>query len=105
MSENESSCPCSSVERKAAKPHALPSRQRIVRLLRSSAILFLIAATTPAIGLSEDFESLYARANAKYRQGSYKEALKLYKSLETDYAQSYFGYDASLKVKKLEAAK
>ena len=32
-------------------------------------------------------------------------ALELYKKLQADYAQSYFGYEASLKVGKLEARK
>jgi predicted negative regulator of RcsB-dependent stress response len=48
---------------------------------------------------------LFRRAEALEKKGDMAEALKLYKTLQADYAQSYFGYDASLKVKKLEAAK
>ena len=48
---------------------------------------------------------LFRRAEALEKKGDKTEALKLYKTLQADYAQSYFGYDASLKVKKLEAAK
>ena len=48
---------------------------------------------------------LFRRAEALEKKGDRTEALKLYKTLQADYAQSYFGYDASLKVKKLEAAK
>lgn len=48
---------------------------------------------------------LFRHAEALEKKGDMAEALKLYKTLQADYAQSYFGYDASLKVKKLEAAK
>ncbi|MDP2916203.1 MAG: tetratricopeptide repeat protein [Candidatus Aminicenantes bacterium] len=48
---------------------------------------------------------LFRHAEALEKKGDIPEALKLYKTLQTDYPQSYFGYDASLKVKKLEAAK
>lgn len=47
----------------------------------------------------------FRHAEALEKKGDIPEALKLYKTLQTDYPQSYFGYDASLKVKKLEAAK
>jgi predicted negative regulator of RcsB-dependent stress response len=48
---------------------------------------------------------LFRHAEALEKKGDTAEALKLYKQLETEYAQTYFGYDAGLKVKKLEAAK
>ena len=48
---------------------------------------------------------LFHRAEALEKKGSRAEALDLYKKVQTDYPQSYFGYDASLKVKKLEGAK
>ena len=48
---------------------------------------------------------LFRHAEALEKKGDMAEALKIYKALQADYAQSYFGYDASLKVKKLEAAK
>jgi len=48
---------------------------------------------------------LFRHAEALEKKGDIQEALKLYKKLQAEYAQSYYGYDASLKVKKLEAAK
>jgi predicted negative regulator of RcsB-dependent stress response len=48
---------------------------------------------------------LFHRAEALEKKGSRQEALELYKKVQADYAQSYFGYDASLKVRKLESAK
>ena len=48
---------------------------------------------------------LFRHAEALEKKGDIPEALKLYKRLQEEYAQSYFGYDASLKVKKLEASK
>jgi len=48
---------------------------------------------------------LYRHAEALEKKGDIPEALKLYKKLQAEYAQSYYGYDASLKVKKLEAVK
>jgi predicted negative regulator of RcsB-dependent stress response len=48
---------------------------------------------------------LFRHAEALEKKGDLPEALKIYKKLQDEYAQSYFGYDASLKVKKLEAAK
>jgi len=47
---------------------------------------------------------LFRRAEALEKKGSLKEALELYKRVEKDFPQSYFGYDASLKARKLEAA-
>jgi predicted negative regulator of RcsB-dependent stress response len=48
---------------------------------------------------------MFHRAEALEKKGSPSEALALYKKLQEEYAQSYFGYDASLRVKKLETAK
>jgi len=48
---------------------------------------------------------LYHHAEALEKKGDVQEALKLYKKLQAEYAQSYYGYDASLKVKKIESAK
>ncbi|MBN1940483.1 MAG: tetratricopeptide repeat protein [Candidatus Aminicenantes bacterium] len=47
---------------------------------------------------------LYQQAELLEKKGRTAEALALYKKLETDYAQSYYGYDASLRARKLEAA-
>lgn len=47
---------------------------------------------------------LYQQAEVLEKKGQMAEALALYKKIETDYAQSYYGYDASLKARKLEAA-
>ena len=47
----------------------------------------------------------YRHAEALEKKGDLQEALKLYKKLQDEYAQTYYGYDASLKVKKLESAK
>jgi len=46
---------------------------------------------------------LFRQAEALEKKGKTAEALALYKKIETEYAQSYFGYDASLKARKLEA--
>jgi predicted negative regulator of RcsB-dependent stress response len=43
---------------------------------------------------------LYHHAEALEKKGNLKEALDIYKKLQTDYPQSYYGYDASLKVQK-----
>jgi len=48
---------------------------------------------------------LFHEAEALEKKGSSVEALTLYKKLQAEYAQTYYGYDASLKVKKLETAK
>jgi predicted negative regulator of RcsB-dependent stress response len=48
---------------------------------------------------------LFRRAEALEKKGNRAEALELYKKVQTDYAQSYFGYDASLRVRKLESGK
>jgi predicted negative regulator of RcsB-dependent stress response len=47
---------------------------------------------------------LYQKAELLENKGQTAEALALYKKIETEYAQSYFGYDASLKARKLETA-
>jgi predicted negative regulator of RcsB-dependent stress response len=47
---------------------------------------------------------LFRQAEALEKKGNAAEALALYKKIETDYPQSYFGYDASLKARKLETA-
>jgi len=38
-------------------------------------------------------------------KGDTATALELYKKLQTEFPQSYFGYEASLKISKLEARK
>jgi predicted negative regulator of RcsB-dependent stress response len=48
---------------------------------------------------------MFHHAEALEKKGSPSEALALYKKLQEEYAQSYFGYDASLRAKKLETAK
>jgi len=48
---------------------------------------------------------LYHHAEALEKKGQPKEARDLYKKVQDEYAQTYFGYDASAKVKKLESAK
>lgn len=48
---------------------------------------------------------LYRHAEALEKKGQSKEALALYKKVQDEYAQTYFGYDASAKVKKLESVK
>ena len=48
---------------------------------------------------------LFHKAEALEKKGSTAEALAVYKKLQDGYAQTYYGYDASLKVKKLEPAK
>jgi predicted negative regulator of RcsB-dependent stress response len=48
---------------------------------------------------------LYHHAEALEKKGQSKEALALYKKVQDEYAQTYFGYDASAKVKKLEGVK
>jgi predicted negative regulator of RcsB-dependent stress response len=48
---------------------------------------------------------LFRKAEALEKKGSAIEALAVYKKLQDEYAQTYYGYDASLKVKKLEPAK
>ncbi|MHB8054957.1 MAG: tetratricopeptide repeat protein [Candidatus Aminicenantales bacterium] len=47
---------------------------------------------------------LYARAGALEKKGKAAEALAAYKSIQDEYSQSYYGYKASQKVKKLETA-
>jgi len=47
----------------------------------------------------------FHHAEALEKKGSVVEALAMYKKLQEDYAQSYYGYDASLRARKLEAAK
>lgn len=48
---------------------------------------------------------LYHHAEALEKKGNPKEARDLYKKIQDEYAQTYFGYDASAKVKKLESVK
>jgi predicted negative regulator of RcsB-dependent stress response len=48
---------------------------------------------------------LYHKAEALEKKGDAAGALALYKRIQTEYAQSYFGYDAGQKTRKLEAAK
>lgn len=46
---------------------------------------------------------LYHKAEALEKKGDKAGALALYKKLQETYSQTYFGYDASVKVRKLEA--
>jgi len=48
---------------------------------------------------------LFHHAEALEKKGQLKEARDFYKKVQDEYAQTYFGYDASAKVKKLESAK
>jgi tetratricopeptide (TPR) repeat protein len=47
---------------------------------------------------------LFHRAEALEKKGDKAGALAVYKKLQESYSQTYFGYDASFKVRKLEAA-
>ena len=49
--------------------------------------------------------ALFHLAEALELKGETAEALELYKKLQTDHAQSYFGYEASAKAGRLEARK
>lgn len=49
--------------------------------------------------------ALFHLAESQEFKGETAAALELYKKLQADYPQSYFGYEASLKVGKLEARK
>jgi len=49
--------------------------------------------------------ALFRLAETHELKGDTAAALEIYKKLQTDYAQSYFGYEASLKAGKLEARK
>jgi predicted negative regulator of RcsB-dependent stress response len=48
---------------------------------------------------------LYHKAEALEKKGDAAGALALYKRIQAEYAQSYFGYDAGQKTRRLEAAK
>jgi predicted negative regulator of RcsB-dependent stress response len=48
---------------------------------------------------------LFRRAEALEKKGNTAEALALFKKIQDEYAQSYYGYNASTRVRKLEAAK
>ncbi|MGD0783332.1 MAG: tetratricopeptide repeat protein [Candidatus Aminicenantales bacterium] len=48
---------------------------------------------------------LYHEAEALEKKGDRAAALALYKRIQTEYAQSYFGYDAGQKIHKLEGGK
>jgi predicted negative regulator of RcsB-dependent stress response len=48
---------------------------------------------------------LYHKAQALELKGDAKEALAAYKKLQEEYNQTYYGYEASLKVGRLEGAK
>ena len=47
----------------------------------------------------------FHHAVALEKKGSVAEALAMYKKLQEEFAQSYYGYDASLRARKLEASK
>ncbi len=49
--------------------------------------------------------ALFRLAESHELKGDIAAALGIYKKLQADYAQSYFGYEASLKVGRLEARK
>jgi tetratricopeptide (TPR) repeat protein len=49
--------------------------------------------------------ALFRLAESRELKGETAAAIELYKKLQADYPQSYFGYEASLKVGKLEARK
>jgi TolA-binding protein len=48
---------------------------------------------------------MFHQAEALEKKGQKAEALALYKRLQSDYAQTYFGYEAQTKVASLETAK
>jgi predicted negative regulator of RcsB-dependent stress response len=48
---------------------------------------------------------LFHKAEALEKKGDRAAALALFKKIQTDYAQSYYGYDAGLRAGKLETAK
>lgn len=48
---------------------------------------------------------LFHKAEALELKGDAREALAVYKKLQEEYNQTYFGYEASLKVGRLESAK
>jgi predicted negative regulator of RcsB-dependent stress response len=48
---------------------------------------------------------LFHKAEALEAKGARPEALALYKKIQEDYPQSYFGYDAAEKARKIEAVK
>ncbi len=66
------------------------------------AILKKIADENPRAYLMDAI--LFQQAEVLEKKGQSAEALILYKKIETDFAQSYYGYDASLRARKLEAA-
>ncbi len=49
--------------------------------------------------------ALFHKAEVLEKKGDAAGALKLYKKIQTDYSLSYYGYDAGLRVRKLEPAK
>ena len=49
--------------------------------------------------------ALFHLAESQELKGETAAAIEVYKKLQADYAQSYYGYEASLKVGKLEARK
>jgi predicted negative regulator of RcsB-dependent stress response len=48
---------------------------------------------------------LFHKAEVLEKKGDVKEALAAYKKLQEEYSQTYFGYEASMKVGRLEPAK
>jgi len=48
---------------------------------------------------------LFRQAEALEQKGNIEEALALYKKVQEDYPQTFFGYDATQKVRKLEEKK
>lgn len=48
---------------------------------------------------------LFHKAEVLEKKGDAKEALAAYKKLQEEYSQTYFGYEASMKVSRLETAR
>jgi predicted negative regulator of RcsB-dependent stress response len=48
---------------------------------------------------------LFHKAEALEKKGDRAAALEVFKKIQADYAQSYYGYDAGLRARKLETAK
>ncbi|GAI94451.1 unnamed protein product, partial [marine sediment metagenome] len=48
---------------------------------------------------------LFHRAEVHEEKGEIEEALALYKRIQDEFPQTYYGYDASQKIRKLETKK
>ena len=79
-----------------------------IALLKGDAAGALAILDTIEAAKPKDFNLdavLFHKAEALEKKGDKAAALALFKKIQTDYAQSYFGYDAGLRVRKLESAK